>query len=818
LSWLARDAGVRLIVTAGAAESRLPAGEIDVLSLDRIGRSFRGESAERFDSGTGPDSLAYVLYTSGSTGAPRGVEVTHRAIARLVFGIPGVRLEGARVLHAAPLAFDASTFEIWGPLLNGGECVVLPAGPFDPRPLRTTLERQRVDTLWLTSSLFNAVIDERPEALAAVRQLVIGGEALSVGHVRRALAALPGVRLFNGYGPTESTTFALVHAIGADVPPDARSIPIGRPIANTSAYVLDGAMRLMPHGIPGELFLGGEGLARGYLGDPERTRDRFVPHPFSTEPGARLYRTGDRVRMLEDGVFDFLGRLDEQVKIRGFRIEPGEVEATLARIPGVSESAVAVRTGGRRYGDAEFSVADTGEKRLVAWVVPSDVERRAGRPTASGDGGTIAHIRSELARKLPEHMIPSQFVLVSALPRTPSGKIDRAALPLPGRDAGGTEGFLAPRDALELQLANLWEKLLGVRPIGVRDNFFELGGHSLLAARLFARIEQSFGKNLPLATLFSAPTIEHLAEILRSEGWHPSWSSLVPIQPGGSLPPFYCVHSAGGNVLTYRDLARRLGTDQPLYGLQARGLDGREPPHTRVEDMAAHYVREIRAFQPKGPYYLGGSSFGGTVAFEMAQQLRAMGQPVGMLALFDTWGPGYGRLQPGTTMMRLMISRFVQRVDLHVGNLMLGGPREKLAYVAEKSRRVAKNVRKVARRYYKRWKQHGTLREPLPKALARVEKASFQAIFDYAPKPYAGELTLFRAGKQPSGIQPDPALGWSKIAEGGLQIHEVPGYHGAIVYEPRVPVLAEKLAAALASARDGDSPAADAVTLERPGS
>jgi thioesterase domain-containing protein len=271
-------------------------------------------------------------------------------------------------------------------------------------------------------------------------------------------------------------------------------------------------------------------------------------------------------------------------------------------------------------------------------------------------------------------------------------------------------------------------------------------------------------------------------------------------------------------VLTYRDLARRLGTDQPLYGLQARGLDGREPPHTRVEDMAAHYVREIRAFQPKGPYFLGGSSFGGTVAFEMAQQLRAMGQPVGMLALFDTWGPGYGRLQPGTTMMRLMISRFVQRVDLHVGNLMLGGPREKLAYVAEKSRRVAKNVRKVARRYYKRWKQHGTLREPLPKALARVEKASFQAIFDYAPKPYAGELTLFRAGKQPSGIQPDPALGWSKIAEGGLQIHEVPGYHGAIVYEPRVPVLAEKLAAALASARDGDSPAADAVTLERPGS
>jgi aspartate racemase len=795
LALLARSAGVRLVVTGGAEEGRLPEGTADIVSFDRNRRALSSnrESAEPFDSGAGPDDLAYVLYTSGSTGSPKGVEVPHRAVARLAFGIPGVRLEGAAVLHAAPLAFDASTFEIWGPLLNGGRCVVLPAGPFDARPLKAVLDRHRVDTVWLTSTLFNALVDERPEALGGVRQLVVGGEALSVPHVRRALEALPDTRIFNGYGPTECTTFALVHPIPRDLPEDTRSIPIGRPIACTSAYVLDRSRRPVPPGIPGELYLGGDGLARGYLGDPERTAERFVPSPFAADPAARLYATGDRVRMLEDGSFDFVGRIDEQLKIRGFRIEPGEVEAALTSVPGVAEAAVTAR------------VSESGDRRLVGWVVPADVEREdvAREPAggrAGGHGGTVARIREDLARRLPDHMIPSQFVLVERLPRTKSGKLDRSALPDDAHaDAG--HGYVAPRDVLELTLANLWEKLLGVRRIGVRDNFFELGGHSLLAARLFAQIESAFGKNLPLATLFSAPTVEHLAELLRQKGWRPSWSSLVPIQAGGSRPPFYCVHSAGGNVLTYRDLARRLGEDQPVYGLQARGLDGREPPHTRVQDMAAHYVREIREFQPRGPYHLGGSSFGGTVAFEMAQQLRAEGETVGLLALFDTWGPGYGRLEPGTTVLRLMLSRFAQRVDLHVGNLMLGGPREKAAYVAEKTKRVAKNVRKVMRRYWKRWHQYGTLRDPVPRALAKVEKASFQAIFDYAPKPYGERLTLFRAGKQPSGIQPDPALGWTEIAQGGLEIHEVPGYHGAIVYEPRVGVLAEKLAAALERAR-----------------
>ena len=253
-----------------------------------------------------------------------------------------------------------------------------------------------------------------------------------------------------------------------------------------------------------------------------------------------------------------------------------------------------------------------------------------------------------------------------------------------------------------------------------------------------------------------------------------------------------------------------------MYGLQAQGLDGKKPPHRTVPEMAAHYVREIRSLQPEGPYFLGGSSFGGMIAFEMSQQLLALGQQVGVLALFDTWGPGYGRLMPGTTLFGLMISRFAQRVDLHVGNFLLGGPREKAAYIREKTLRVAKNARKVLRRYYKRFKQYGSFRDPTPPALQQVQQASFQAIYGYTPKPYPRRVTLFRAGKQPSGIHPDPEMGWGSVAAGGLDVHEVPGYHGAIVYEPRVRVLAEQLAVCLARAQ-GFPPTATAGALSEQG-
>ena len=357
----------------------------------------------------------------------------------------------------------------------------------------------------------------------------------------------------------------------------------------------------------------------------------------------------------------------------------------------------------------------------------------------------------------------------------------------------------APKDDAERKLVAIWEEVLDTSPIGVRDNYFELGGHSLLAVRIMTEIGKQFGTQLPLATLVQAPTIAELAGLLRDKTWSASWSSLVPIQEDGTKPPFYCVHAAGGNVLTYLDLARHLGTDQPVYGLQARGLDGKQPPHNNLEEMARDYIKEICEFQPEGPYYLGGTSFGGMIAFEMAQQLVAQGQTVGLLALFDTYGPGYPRYLPGMSPLRIRYQRLLERLDLHASNLLAAeGLRAKLSYLGTKSTRLGNR----GRFYLKKFRKNvvAPMFRPIPVTLRKVEEASRKATVRYQPRSYPERVTLFRASKQPPGIYPDPELGWSAIAGGGVEVHEVPGHHGAIIYEPRIGLLARQLALCLEAA------------------
>ena len=397
--------------------------------------------------------------------------------------------------------------------------------------------------------------------------------------------------------------------------------------------------------------------------------------------------------------------------------------------------------------------------------------------------------------------VPLEAVKVESSPRAKPASGERpapAVLPT----------LVAPRDETEKKLVAIWEEALGTSPIGIEDNYFELGGHSLVAVRITTQIHKQLGKELPLATLVEAPTIAELAERLRDKTWSASWSSLVPIQANGARPPFYCVHAAGGNVLTYLDLARHLGNDQPVYGLQARGLDGRQAPHESLEAMGRDYVKEIREFQPEGPYYLGGTSFGGMIAFEMARQLVSQGEVVAVLALFDTWGPDYPHYIPGMRGVRLKWRKLVERVDLHVGNFVTAaGPKEKLRYIATKSIRVKNNAIKNTK------KRLGRLREftehvvtPLPKVLQKIEGETRDATKRYVPLPYKGRITLFRASKQGAHIQPDPHLGWTRIAEGGLEVYEVPGHHGAIIYEPRVGVLAQRLAQCLDAAMRDSAP------------
>jgi amino acid adenylation domain-containing protein len=460
------------------------------------------------------EDLAYVVYTSGSTGRPKGVAVPHRAVIRLVRENDFADLSAEQVfLQLAPIAFDASTLEVWGPLLNGARLVLYPPETPSLEELGAFIESHGITTVWLTAGLFHQMVDQQLPRLRGVKQLLAGGDVLSVPHVRRAIDGLPDTRIINGYGPTESTTFTCCHTVRLQ-DTERASIPIGRPIANTRVHIVDSMMRPVPVGVPGELCIGGDGLAAGYLNQPELTAEKLVADPFSADAGARLYRSGDRARWLPDGTVEFLGRLDNQVKIRGFRIELGEIEAALAAHPEVREACVVVRD------DA------AGDKRLAAYVVP----------TQGGLADPRAALRTWLQRRLPDYMVPAAFVAMPALPLNENGKVDRRALPAP--EGFATDGRAAPRTPTEEVLAGIWAEVLGLEAVGAEDNFFELGGHSLLATQVVSRIRKVFGAELPLRAIFESPRVRELAERIdqaRQEGAEPV-PPITPAERGGPLP------------------------------------------------------------------------------------------------------------------------------------------------------------------------------------------------------------------------------------------------------------------------------------------
>jgi amino acid adenylation domain len=758
LAFMLEDTGARVVLTQESLSGSLPEGGFERVRLDADWPEIARESAENPPSRATADNLAYVIYTSGSTGTPKGVSIRHRSVVRLVRETDYATFGPEEVfLQFAPISFDASTFEVWGPLVNGARLVVMPPGLPSLEELGAAIKRHRVSTLWLTAGLFHQMVETQIDGLRGVRQLLAGGDVLSVPHVERVLRELPACRLINGYGPTENTTFTCCHTVRRDEPLGA-SVPIGRPIANTRVFILDHWCQPVPIGVPGELYIGGDGLARDYYRRPELTAQRFLPNPFGGEGDKRLYRTGDRARFRADGTIEFLGRFDDQVKIRGFRIEPGEIEAVLAAHPGVRESVVGARED------------SSGERRLVAHVVP-----------ARGALLSSHELRGWLKKQLPDYMVPSVFVMMKLFPLMPNGKVDRQALPAP--DLRARAGFVAPRDDLERRLAGIWEETLGVEPIGVRDNFFDLGGHSLLAARLVARIERAVGRSLPLVVLFDAPTIGRLANLFREEGWVPSWSSLVPIRREGSKVPLFCVHGVGGNVVGFRDLAKHLSPDQPFYGLQAVGFDGRQAPLTRVEDMARHYIKEIRIVQPEGPYHVAGASFGGTVAFEIARQLRAAGSEVGLVALIDTVAT-----ERETTVSQ-SLKAYGKRMWFHLGNLLLQPGR--LSYIRKKSKTLKRRIRSQLWRIA--FHSYQVRSHRLPGTLQDVKESCYLAIRRYVPTPYSGRVTLFRAKKRSVADSPEVDLGWGSLAGGGVEIYEVPGDHESMLGKPHVAILAGKI-------------------------
>ena len=612
LAYILEDTRPPLLLTTQALATHLPAHAAQTICLDVPPADCLSYPTTSPPSRTTADSLAYIMYTSGSTGRPKGVCVTPRGVVRLSCHPTYLDIQPSDTfLQLAPMAFDAATFEIWGALLNGARLVLLPNSRPTLAELADAINTHQVSILWLTAGLFHLMVEQNIDGLRPLRYLLAGGDVLSPTHVQKVQKMLNRCTLINAYGPTENTTFTCCYLVTPQTQIDA-SVPVGRPIDGTQVYLLDEQLQLVPMGVPGEVYIGGDGLARGYLNQPERTAERFIPNPLGA---GRLYKTGDLARFLPDGNLDFMGRTDHQVKIRGFRIEPGEIESVLGQHPEVKHCLVLARS------------LDSGEKQLVAYWQPQQ---------ATFDQSP-QRWRQYLQSRLPQYMIPATFVRMLDWPLNNNGKIDHNALLCPSLASSDLDST-APRNLLEQQLLGLWEDVLGISNISIHDNFFDLGGHSLLAVRLFSNISRSLGQELPLATLFQAPTIAQLAAVIEDAKSPMAGKSVIAISPlNGKTPPFF-FHGGAADAVTWERLARQLGSEQPFYALQRPDLAGSEITLIAVEDLARQCIQEIRQIQPTGPYLIGGHCFGGVVAFEIARQLHAQGYEIALLALVDSYG------------------------------------------------------------------------------------------------------------------------------------------------------------------------------------
>ncbi len=757
------DAQLKIILTDDSAISDICSQQVQTICPDADSDAISRESQVNPQSLNDPHHLAYVMFTSGSTGRPKGVEIPHRGIVRLLFGVKYVNLQDRQTfLQMAPVSFDASTFEIWGALLHGHRCVIFPDRIPDLQKLAKTLKIHRVSCLWLTSSLFNFIIDEKPEILKGISQILTGGEALSVEHIRRALVLLPDTQLINGYGPTESTTFTCCYQIAKHLDEGLTSIPIGRPIANTQVYILDKQLKTVPDGLSGELYIGGDGLARGYLNRKELTRERFISNPFDQTAKTRLYKTGDLCRLLKDGNIEFIGRLDDQVKIRGFRIELGEVETTLTTYPQIQQVVVLARQD------------KPHNKQLVAYYTCS---------TAT-DRPTIQDLRTYLAKLLPDYMIPSAFVLMDSMPLTPNGKVNRKALPAPGSKFDREQLEKSPQTPVQKKLANLFAQVLGREKVGISESFFELGGHSLLAVELFHKIQQTFKETLPLATLFRAPTIEQLAELITEKPEELSHKSIVRIKPQGSGEPIFFLPGIGGHSLSFLKLADLLNLDRPVYGLELQGLDGKKMPHKTIEEMASYFIDLIQGIQKNGPYHLAGYSLGGRIAFEIACQLKKKEQDIGMLALVSATAPGYMRTSKHSLVRYLL--RLPDFIRLPF--------KQKLHYFRFKFNDIKKRINRRKKENTFQAKQSRE-QNTFYMHIKKVERDALDAWINYKPQmKYAGNVLLVRETRIDSPLYRNMIKlqsGWERFITGRIETHEIASGHVEILKDPYVGQLAK---------------------------
>lgn len=749
IEYMLQDSSAKILLTSQKYKKRFHTQATEILIEDAWMKLNDYSGTKLSQRVTGKDQ-AYVLYTSGSTGKPKAVQIEHHSLVNFLLSMqkaPGISSTD-RLLAVTTISFDIAGLELYLPLISGAELIITDMDTAkDGRLLMDIVQKKDVSIMQATPSTWKMMLESGWNSRLPLKVLC-GGEALPKDLAHNLLSKSGS--LWNMYGPTETTIWSTVKQIM----PHDESITIGRPIDNTQVYILDEYMKPVPEGSVGEIYIAGDGVARGYLNRPELTNERFPINSFSKQPGERMYRTGDLGKFLENGEVQCLGRIDHQVKIRGYRIELGEIEQLLNKQKNIKESVVVAR-----------------EEKLLAYIVPesigqsNDLQRRTEQ---------ISNWKQALRESLPDYMVPSDFVFISKLPLTPNGKIDRNALPKPElQSEGKTKKYTAPRTETEKLIAGIWSDLLELDNISVHDDFFELGGHSLIAARAMIRLENETGKRLPLASLLEAPTVEKLAQLVNSDSHAVNWNSLVPIKTNGHKTPIYIVHGFGMNVLLFNNVAKNMDSEQPVYALQARGLNADDKPFDKMEEIAGHYISEIIARDPGPSYALAGYSFGGIIAFEMAKQLKAMGKEIAMLGMFDTYADNYSDyFDPRVRRMTKKVRRQFPKM-MFILKSLLKHPFGTIAYQAD----------------FIKGKLSKLLGNDQPAEMLTENDIKIGEIYDYAYRnykmtPYDGVIDLFKVKKRLYFLDDLEFLGWKPYARHGVVVHDIAGDHKTFLFSP----------------------------------
>ena len=748
LDFMIEDANAKLLITTKRYSDSF-ANHSNLLLLEDSLPTISKNKVVPLDVTVLPSNLAYILYTSGSTGKPKGVQVTHKNLINFLSSMavePGIEKQD-RLLSITTISFDIAGLELFLPLLNGATLVLVDENTSkDGRLLLEVLQQKHISILQATPTTWKMLIDLGWETPLPIKALC-GGEALPLNLAKQILQKCD--TLWNMYGPTETTIWSAVKKIHQE----DKTITIGKPIANTELYIIDNNNNLMPPNEIGEIAIGGDGVANGYKNRPELTEEKFIKNPFNTTSGNALYKTGDLGKLLPSGELVCLGRTDQQVKIRGHRIELGDIEQTLITLNGVKDAVVTVQS-----------------ERLIAHIVHDDTTKNLAHDIL------IERWRQHLKNELPSHLMPYEFKFLNELPKTLNGKVDRKALTTPNSPKTETPSFTPPRTKPEQLVSEIWQKCLGINKIDIFSNFFELGGHSLTAVKVMALLEKETGKRLPLSALFEYSTIEKFAQLLDMDNRFITWDSLVPIKRKGNKTPLYIVHGAGMNVLIFNALAKNLDDDQPVYGLQAKGLNGIDEPFGTVEEIAAHYVEAITKNNPTGPYALAGYSFGGIIAYEMAHQMLSQNKKVTMLAMLDSYAhPSY---YYKTQIRKSLASlNYNFRSYTYVLLQMLSSKKhfkERLKTQINDFKNYCLSLK------YGRQKQH----ELIYQQPYKLDKMNNLASAKYHLTPRALKIDLFRVNDETYFMHDRKYLGWKNIALKGVEVHNIPGDHNQLFSPP----------------------------------